>query len=86
MKLKKRQQQQQSSTYLHRGGREGEINEGNKQCRKEDNKEMQEVGEKKLQKAFLCSTLMKSYAFVIMLLPSCAFCYWKLKFMRKDAF
>lgn len=29
---------------------------------KEDNKEMQ-------QKAFLCSTLMKSYAFVIMLLP-----------------
>lgn len=35
---------------------------------------MQEVGKKKterLQKAFLCSTLMKSYAFVVMLLPSC---------------
>lgn len=48
---------------------EQEIN-GNKQCKKEDNKEMQEVGEKKsTQKAFLCSTLMKSYAFVIMLLP-----------------
>jgi hypothetical protein len=26
---------------------------------------------KKEQKAFLCSTLMKSYAFVVLLLPSC---------------
>lgn len=35
---------------------------------------MQEVGEKKTtQKAFLCSTLMKSYAFVIMLLPWLSF-------------
>ena len=84
MKLKKATTIERACIYIG-GGREGEINEGNKQCRKEDNKEMQEVGKKKLQKAFLCSTLMKSYAFVIMLLPSCAFCYWKLKFMRKDA-
>jgi hypothetical protein len=47
---------------------EGEIN-GNKQCKKEDNKEMQEVG-KKTQKAFLCSALMKSYAFVICYFPA----------------
>lgn len=35
-----------------------------KQCKKLAKNE-------RLQKAFLCSTLMKSYAFVVMLLPSC---------------
>jgi hypothetical protein len=49
-----------------------EISGAINNVRKEDNKEnAQEVREKKeQQKAFLCSTLMKSYAFVVMLLPS----------------
>lgn len=43
----------------------------NKQCKKEDNKEMhKKFAKREQQKAFLCSTLMKSYAFVVMLLPS----------------
>lgn len=44
----------------------------------EGKKTTKKLAKKKLQKAFLCSTLMKSYAFVIMLLPSCSFfCYWE---------
>lgn len=58
--------------------------QSNKQCKEgRQQRNAQEVREKKeQQKAFLCSTLMKSYAFVVMLLPSYMYTCAMLKSLR----